>query len=60
MTDGSTVTNQNDLSDKKSQQQILADYLLTGWRILEVCSDYKAVLIINNKTNEQKYRRRGN
>ena len=57
MTDGSTVQSQSNTqsdSNKKSQQQILADYLLTGWRILEVCSDYKAVLLINNKTSEQK------
>lgn len=54
MTDGSTVTTENQNSNR-TQQQILADYLLTGWSVLEVCSDYKAVLIIHNKTSEQKY-----
>ena len=35
--------------------QEIAEYLLKGWRISEVVSDYRAVLLINGKSNEQKY-----
>jgi len=34
--------------------QALADYLLDGWRILDIDSDYRSIRIVHNKTKVQK------
>ena len=36
------------------KSEILADYLLKGWRIVEVESDYRSVLIMD-RNNQKKY-----
>ena len=52
---GQTSHNQsNNAPMSNANSTLLADYLLHGWRILEVSADYLSVLIIHNKTSEKK------
>lgn len=46
---------QNTMSKMNNPSNMLADYLLRGWRIHEVSGDYRSVCIVHNKTNERKF-----
>ena len=46
--------NNNNANITDNSSQVLADYLMNGWRIVEVESDYRSVLIAD-KNNQTKY-----